>query len=80
MVESARKHIKHLEDSEIHEYFMSEKLTLFFYPANCSYQRGDEQASEGMVKCLEVLEFCDYSKTATQVSKELHEQRIEIPK
>ncbi|HEY0222725.1 MAG TPA: hypothetical protein VGC17_08065 [Lactovum miscens] len=80
MFEPARRLIKYLEGSEIHEYFMFEKLTLIYNRANCSYQRGDEQASEVMVKCLEILKFCDCAKTATQVSKELHDLGIEFPK
>ncbi|MBB5888295.1 helix-turn-helix domain-containing protein [Lactovum miscens] len=78
--EPARRLIKYLEDSEIHEYFMFEKLTLIYNRANYSYQKGDEQASEVMVKCLEILKFCDCAKTATQVSKELHDLGIEFPK
>lgn len=80
MFEPARRLIKYLEDSEIHEYFMFEKLTLIYNHANYSYQKGDEQASEVMVKCLEILKFCDCAKTATQVSKELYDLGIEFPK
>lgn len=80
MFEPARRLIKYLEDSEIHEYFTFEKLALIYNHVNCSYQRDDEQTSEVMVKYLEILEFCDCPKAATQVSKELHNRGIKIPK
>lgn len=79
MFEPARRLIKYLEDNEIHEYFMFEKLTLIYNRANYSFQRGDREAAKIMKKCLEVLKFCDCSKTATQVARELHDWEIEVP-
>jgi len=71
MFEPARRLILYLENSEIHEYFMFDKLTLIYNRANYSYKRGDSDALEIMEQCLKVLEFCGCSKTATQVSDEL---------
>lgn len=69
--EPARRLIAYLENSDIHEYFMFDKLTLIYNKANYSYQKGDADALDVMKKCLKVLEFCGCSKTATQVSDEL---------
>lgn len=80
MFEPAKRLIKYLEESEIHEYFMFEKLTLIYNRANYSFRKGDEQAAEIMNKCFEILKFCNCSKTATQVSNELHELGIDILK
>lgn len=80
MFESARRLIKYLEDSEIHEYFMFEKLTLIYNRANYSFQKGDKDAAEIMTKCLEILKFCNCPKTATQVSNELNELGINLQK
>ncbi|MBG1279090.1 Rgg/GadR/MutR family transcriptional regulator [Lactococcus lactis] len=69
--EPARRLIAYLENSEIHEYFMFDKLTLIYNSANYSHQKGDSDALVIMEKCLKILEFCGCSKTATQVSEEL---------
>lgn len=73
--EPARRFIKYLEDSEVHEYFMFEKLTLIYNKANYSYHTGDKSALNIMKKCQEVLEFCGCSKIASQVSSELENLR-----
>lgn len=70
--EPARRLIKYLEESNIHEYFMFEKLTLIYNKANYSYRTGDKTALEIMEKCKEILEFCNCSETATQVANELN--------
>ncbi|HEY0221525.1 MAG TPA: hypothetical protein VGC17_01765 [Lactovum miscens] len=71
MFEHARRLIKYLEDSKIHEYFMFEKLTLIYNRANYSYRKGDKKALEAMKECLEVLKFCDCVNTANIVEKEI---------
>ena len=69
--EPARRLILYLENTEIHDYFMFDKLTLIYNKANYSYQKGDPNDIEILNECLKILEFCDCSKTATQVFKEI---------
>lgn len=69
--DAARQLIEYLENSNIHEYFVLEKLTLIYNKANYSYHMGEKSALDVMEKCQHVLEFCGCSKIATQVSKEL---------
>lgn len=71
----AGKLIKYLEDSEIHEYYLFEKLTLIYNKANYSYQKEDnpdlkKSALKIMKHCQRVLKFCGCSKIATQISNE----------
>ncbi|WP_270245230.1 Rgg/GadR/MutR family transcriptional regulator [Lactococcus lactis] len=71
--EPARRLIRYLETSDIHDYYMFEKITLIYTKANCLYHTGDETALEIMKKCQEILEFCDCSKTANWVADEINE-------
>lgn len=77
MFSVASRLIKYLEDSEIHEYFMFEKLTLIYNRSNYEYKKGNKQAAEIMKKCLEILKFCNCNKTATQVTNEMQALGIE---
>ncbi|GAB2024496.1 helix-turn-helix domain-containing protein [Lactovum odontotermitis] len=71
----AGKLIKYLEESDIHEYYMFEKLTLIYNKAIYSYHKEDghfpkKTALKVMKHCQRVLKFCGCSKTATQISNE----------
>ena len=67
----ANKLIKYLENSNIHDYYMFEKLTLIYNKANCDYKNGNKETLQTMAKCQEILEFCDCSKTATWIASEI---------
>lgn len=69
--EPARKFIKYLEESKIHDYYMFEKLTLIYNTAHFDFQKGNANALETMKQCQEILEFCNCSKTANWVASEI---------
>lgn len=73
MNESARKLIKYLEDSKIHEYFMFEKITLIYNEAHLNYKKGILSGLDTMEKCQKILEFCNCYKTANWMAKEIDE-------
>ena len=65
--------ISYLDKSDIHEYYMYEKLTLIYNKAMLSYKKGDSTALTTLEKCKEILIFCDCLKTANMVDHELSE-------
>lgn len=67
----AKKLINYLESSDIHDYYMFEKLTLIYNTANYQYHAGYEESLETMKKCKKILEFCNCSKTANWVDSEI---------
>lgn len=67
----AKRLIHYLESSDIHDYYMFEKLTLIYNTANYQYHSGHKEAIETMKKCQEVLEFCNCSKTANWINSEI---------
>lgn len=67
--------IKYLEDCEIHDYYMFEKITLIYMKASLNYQIGDMQSIEIIKKCQNILEFCDCYKTANWISDEIENLR-----
>ncbi|MBR8680107.1 Rgg/GadR/MutR family transcriptional regulator [Lactococcus lactis] len=68
---SAKKLIKYLEDYDIHDYYMFEKLTLIYSRAKCEHHDGDKKAIEIMNKCQSIFEFCDCSQTANWIDLEI---------
>lgn len=66
-----RKFIKYLENNDIHDYYMFEKLTLVYNTAYYNYKRGDENALDMMKECQKVLEFCNCFKTSDWVATEI---------
>ena len=67
----ARKFIKYLESTDIHDYYMFEKLTLVYNTARYNYKRGEENALDVMKSCQEVLEFCNCFKTSNWITTEI---------
>ena len=67
----ARKFIKYLESTDIHDYYMFEKLTLVYNTARSNYKRGEENALDVMKFCQEVLEFCNCFKTSNWITTEI---------
>lgn len=70
---SAKKLIKYLENSDIHDYYMFEKITLIYSKAKCEYHEGRKNAIEIMKKCQSIFEFCDCSQTANWIDLEIKE-------
>lgn len=67
----ADEFIAYLEQSQIHDYWMFEKLTLIFRTAQNSYAKGNLSAFKTMQKCQDILEFCNCFKTATLVNNDI---------
>ena len=67
----ARKFIKYLESTDIHDYYMFEKLTLVYNTARYNYKRGEEYALDVMKSFQEVLEFCNCFKTSNWITTEI---------
>jgi transcriptional activator, Rgg/GadR/MutR family, C-terminal domain len=67
----ARKFIMYLENTDIHDYYMFEKLTLVYNTARYNYKRGEENALDVMKSCQEVLEFCNCFKTSNWITTEI---------
>lgn len=67
----AKKLIVYLENNNIHDYYMFEKLTLIYNTANYQYHSGHPEAVETMKKCQEILEFCNCLKTANWIDTEI---------
>lgn len=76
MNEYARRFIKYLEDSKIHDYFMFEKLTLIYNKAHYNYKKGNSSELDRMKKCQSILEFCNCDTMADWIAKEIEELDI----
>ena len=63
--------ISYLESSDIHEYYMYDKLTLVYDKAMLAYKKGDAAALNTLKKCKEVLIFWNCLKTANMVDQDL---------
>ena len=67
----AKKFIKYLENTDIHDYFMFEKLTLIYNTARYSHKKGDSSALDMMKSCQQILEFCKCFKTSNWIATEI---------
>ncbi|AYG01073.1 Rgg/GadR/MutR family transcriptional regulator [Lactococcus allomyrinae] len=67
----ALEFIEFLENINIAEYHMYDKLTLKYNKALLRYKQGDISALVELEKCQEILEYTDCFKTATIVDEEL---------
>lgn len=68
----AKKYLTYLEESNIHEYFMYEKLTLIYTKAVYSYKsKKDEASIDIMKRCQDIFEYCDCLKTSNWVTQEI---------
>lgn len=68
---SAKKLINYLEELDIHDYNMFEKLSLVYSKAKYNYHEGDNKSLEIMKKCQSIFEFCDCSQTANLIDLEI---------
>ncbi|MGL5899985.1 MAG: helix-turn-helix domain-containing protein [Lactobacillaceae bacterium] len=67
----AEQFITYLENIEISEYHMYDKLTLRYNKAVLHYKQGDKTSLSEIKKCQEVLEFTSCFKTSTLINEEL---------
>lgn len=69
----SQKLIRCLEESNIHEYDMYEKLTLVYQKSRFQYIQGDDAAINIMKKCKEIFEFSECYSTAQMIEAEIQE-------
>lgn len=65
--------INHLENINIHEYYMYEKLFLIYTTASYNYHKGNEFSIDMMENCQQAMEFCQCFNTANLMAEEISE-------
>lgn len=63
--------IKYLENTDSHDYYMFEKLTLIYNTARYNHKKGDSSALDIMKSYQQILEFCNYFKTSNWTATEI---------
>lgn len=71
MFSLAEKYINYLENSNIHEYYLYDKLTLRYNKAMLAYKRGNKASIETLKECKRMFEFCDCYYTANLIAQEI---------
>ncbi|MDR2976942.1 MAG: hypothetical protein LBV19_06485 [Streptococcaceae bacterium] len=70
----AHQCIIYLDNINIHEYYMFEKLTLIYNKAKLNYlETRNEKSLDTMNRCKEIMKFCNCSKTEIAMEDEIAE-------